>query len=81
MNNEIKKIDKEKSLIRACHTCNKITESFQEIERCAHCSKAFLPLRYFEKIHDFKGKNWQKHFADAEDLEEADLIKGLFVLW
>jgi hypothetical protein len=78
---ETKIIDKEKMLIRACHTCMKITESFQEIERCSHCKKAFLPLRYFEKIHDFKGKNWQKHFEDAHDLEEEDLIKGLFVLW
>ena len=34
-----------------------------------------------EKIHDFKGKNWQKHFEEAHDLEEEDLIKGLFVLW
>jgi hypothetical protein len=79
--NDLKKTDKEKLVIRACHTCTKITESFQEVERCSHCNKAFLPLRYFEKIHDFKGKNWQKHFADASDLEDDDLIKGLFVLW
>jgi len=79
--NDLSKTDKEKLVIRACHSCTKITESLKEIERCSHCQKAFLPLRYFEKIHDLKGKNWQKHFADAEDLHDADLIKGLFVLW
>ena len=79
--NEIKKQDKEKLVIRACQTCTKITESFQEIERCAHCKKAFLPLNYFDKIHDFKGESWKKHFSPAEELEEQDLIKGLFVLW
>lgn len=78
---DLNKIDKEKSLIRACHACSKLTESFQEIERCSHCDKAFLPLRYFEKIHDFKGESWKKHFSDANDLDDEDLIKGLFVLW
>jgi hypothetical protein len=72
---------KVKLIIRACHTCSKITESAQEVERCSHCNKPFLPLRYFEKIHDFKGKSWQKHFSSSEELEEDDLIKGLFVLW
>lgn len=79
--NEIKPAYKEKLLIRACHGCSKITESFQEIERCSHCNKAFLPLRYFEKIHDFKDQNWKKHFSSTEQLEDEDLIKGLFVLW
>jgi len=78
---ELKKQDKEKLLIRACHACTKITESFQEIERCLHCNKSFLPLRYFEKIHDFKGESWRRHFSDADELENEDLIKGLFVLW
>jgi hypothetical protein len=78
---ELKNLDKEKLLIRACHTCMKLTESIHEIERCSHCSKAFLPLRYFEKIHDFKGESWQKHFSPADELENEDLIKGLFVLW
>lgn len=79
--NELKISDKEKMLIRACHSCLKISESFQEIERCLHCKKSFLPLRYFEKIHELKDEKWQKHFSDANDIEEEDLIKGLFVLW
>jgi hypothetical protein len=78
---DVKNVTKEKLLIRACHRCGKLTESFQEIERCAHCNKAFLPLRYFEKIHDFKDESWQKHFSNSDDLEDDDLIKGLFVLW
>jgi hypothetical protein len=79
--NEVNKTDKEKMIIRACHTCSKISEAHQELERCLHCGKAFLPLRYFEKIHDFKGESWKKHFAYADELENEDLIKGLFVLW
>jgi hypothetical protein len=78
---ELKKTDKEKILIRACHTCMKITEAFQEIEKCSHCGKGFLPLNYFEKIHDFKGESWKKHFSPADELDNEDLIKGLFVLW
>lgn len=46
-----------------------------------HCNKAFLPLRYFEKIHAHKEIKFEKHFSLTEELEEEDLIKGLFVLW
>jgi hypothetical protein len=79
--NSLKNIDKEKLLIRACHACLKLNESFQELERCTHCNKAFLPLRYFEKIHQDKDHKWIEHFSSTEHLEEEDLIKGLFVLW
>jgi hypothetical protein len=72
---------KEKTLIRACHSCLKVNESYQELERCAHCNKAFLPLRYFDKIHNNKDMKWDQHFSFSEHLEEEDLIKGLFVLW
>jgi len=78
---EMGKKPQEKTLIRACHACNKISEAHNELERCLHCSKAFLPLRYFEKIHQFKNESWQKHFSSSDELEEDDLIKGLFVLW
>ncbi|HXH74837.1 MAG TPA: hypothetical protein VNJ08_07720 [Bacteriovoracaceae bacterium] len=79
--NALNKISKEKLLIRACHACLKLNESVQELERCSHCNKSFLPLRYFEKIHNDKDLKWQKHFSTTEDIEEEDLIKGLFVLW
>lgn len=75
------KVSKEKLLIRACHSCLKVNESFQELERCSHCNKAFLPLNYFEKIHADKSTKWSGHFASSDQLEEEDLIKGLFVLW
>jgi hypothetical protein len=72
---------KEKTLIRACHSCLKVNESIKELERCSHCNKSFLPLRYFDKIHQDKEAKWENHFSYTEQLEEEDLIKGLFVLW
>lgn len=72
---------KEKTLIRVCHACSKLNESYIELERCTHCKKAFLPLRYFEKIHQCKDMKWENHFSPTDQLEEEDLIKGLFVLW
>jgi hypothetical protein len=80
MKNTILK-SKEKLLIRACHSCLKLNESYQELERCTHCKKSFLPLRYFEKIHQQKELKWENHFSLSEQIEEEDLIKGLFVLW
>ncbi len=77
----IQKPTKEKLIIRACHTCLKINESYQEIQRCLHCNKSFLPLRYFEKIHQNKGQSYTSHFASSDQIEDEDLIKGLFVLW
>lgn len=73
--------NKEKLLIRACHSCLKVNESEKELERCTHCNKAFLPLRYFDKIHQEKDVKWENHFYPTELIEEEDLIKGLFVLW
>lgn len=79
--NGLEKSSKEKNLIRLCHSCVKTCESTHELERCTHCGKSFLPLRYFEKIHAKKNKDWSSHFSASQDLEEEDLIKGLFVLW
>lgn len=76
-----KSLRKEKMLIRACHSCLKVNESYQELERCSHCNKAFLPLRYFEKIHQDKNSTFTSHFASSDQIDEEDLIKGLFVLW
>jgi hypothetical protein len=73
--------NKEKLLIRVCHSCQKLNETLFEAERCSHCDKAFLPLRYFEKIHQDKNEKWENHFSAAEQLDEEDLIKGLYVLW
>lgn len=78
---EIRISTKEKLLIRACHSCLKINESTKELERCSHCNKSFLPLRYFDKIHGDKEAKWETHFYPTDLIEEEDLIKGLFVLW
>lgn len=72
---------KEKKLLRVCHACSKLNESDKELERCTHCEKPFLPLRYFEKIHQHKDQKWEQYFNSIDQLEEEDLIKGLFVLW
>ncbi len=75
------KKSKEKLLIRACHRCLKINESMNELERCSHCKKSFLPLRYFEKVHHAKGPKGENYFYSTELLDDEDLVKGLFVLW
>jgi hypothetical protein len=77
---ELKK-SKEKILIRTCHACLKLNESTKELERCAHCNKAFLPIRYFDKIHHAEESKWENYFYPTDLIEEEDLIKGLFVLW
>lgn len=69
-----------KSFIKQCHCCHFVHESAVEIERCQNCSKSFLPLRYFEKIHDVH-QTYQQLFSTVDQLEEKDLIKGLSVLW
>ena len=80
----MKEVEKKKSaklLLTVCHHCLKVNESTTELERCTHCNKSFLPLRYFEKIHKEKNAKWINNFSRAEELEEEDLVKGLFVLW
>lgn len=77
----LEKVSKEKNLIRLCHSCQNLNESDTELERCQHCKKSFLPLRYFDKIHSKKHQTWSSHFSNTEDIDEEDLIKGLFVLW
>lgn len=82
MKNEIKLYKRPESLIRVCHICLKLNESPNEIEKCAHCQKSFLPLRYFDKIHSQASKsNWSSHFSSIEDIDDKDLILGLFVKW
>ena len=78
---ELQPKTKEKTLIRACHSCLKVNESHRELERCLHCNKSFLPLRYFDKVHAQKDAKWENHFEFSDHLEDEDLIKGLFVLW
>ena len=67
--------------MRVCHACLKLNESDRELERCMHCNKSFLPLRYFEKVHQQKDQKFDQYFAHTDQIEDEDLIKGLFVLW
>jgi hypothetical protein len=72
--------ESKKLFIKQCHSCGKIEEHTKEIERCSYCSKSFLPLKYFEKIHDVH-QQYSELFSSADEIEEKDLIKGLIVLW
>ncbi len=79
---KVKKPLKQDTLIaKACHVCGHYQEAVVEPERCVKCAKAFLPLNYFHKIHAHKGEKFQALFAEGEQLDDADLIKGLYVLW
>ncbi|HLT22200.1 MAG TPA: hypothetical protein VKZ84_02115 [Bacteriovoracaceae bacterium] len=81
MKSESKLYKKSKTLIRACHMCFKLNEATSEIEKCQHCHKSFLPLRYFDKIHAKSKENWSSHFNSIDDIDSKDLIQGLFVVW
>ena len=70
----------QKTFIKVCHKCGMHHQSVVEIERCLQCQKSFLPLKYFQKIHDVH-QNYSELFSTAEELEEKDLIKGLIVIW
>jgi hypothetical protein len=70
-------------IIKMCHVCTQVTESSTEVEKCVCCGKSFLPLNYFNKIHDHQGQkyNFKDLYAESHELEESDLIIGLYVLW
>ncbi|MBL7666259.1 MAG: hypothetical protein JNM93_14075 [Bacteriovoracaceae bacterium] len=70
-----------KVIIKKCHVCGALTESENEIERCAKCNKAFLPLKYFNKIHENQNTQFKDLFSSSEDITDEDLIKGIYVLW
>ena len=81
MKNFIQQDLNDTTIIRKCHKCGQITESHTELDKCANCHKSFLPLNYFSKIHNKEGAQFDRLFANSQDLEEEDLIKGIFVLW
>lgn len=70
----------EKVIVRRCHMCGQLTESHKEQSKCCGCGKAFLPLNYFQKVHD-QNNNFDELFASSNELTEEDLVKGIFVLW
>lgn len=81
MRNEVSKSLKTKLLIKKCHVCGQVTESTVEQEKCVSCGKAFLPLNYFDKVHDHQDVEYKDLFAKSHELHEEELIKGLYVLW
>jgi len=70
----------ERIIVKSCHCCGHSQADVKEVERCEKCFKSFLPLKYFEKIHDVH-QNFSDLFSEADELSEMDLIKGLTVLW
>lgn len=70
-----------KMIIKKCHVCGEIHESFQEVQKCSKCKKSFMPANYFTKVHAKNTKEFQNLFCDAEELFDEDLILGLNVLW
>ncbi|MFW5887461.1 MAG: hypothetical protein ACOCUH_01550 [Bacteriovoracia bacterium] len=72
----------DKILVKKCHVCGEVIESLKEPSKCGSCGKAFLPLHYFEKIHDVKtSDDFMNLFEYCDALHDEDLIKGLQVLW
>ncbi len=71
----------DKVIIKKCHVCGQVAESAKELERCLKCNKAFLPLNYFSKVHDSKSEEYQELFSHCDELEDEDLVVGLYVLW
>lgn len=69
------------TIIKKCHVCGTIHESFEEVQKCKSCKKSFLPTNYFSKVHAKNSKEFQNLFCNAEELDEQDLIFGLHVLW
>ncbi len=70
-----------KLIIKKCHLCGKITEETKEISKCPNCNKSFLPLNYFSKIHAKNSEDFKRLFSNCDELEEKDLIKGLYAIW
>jgi len=83
MKTTVERRKKSVNIIKRCHCCGQVTESATEIDKCVSCGKSFLPLNYFSKVHDHEGKKYEFKdlYAEGHELEEDDLIIGLYVLW
>lgn len=78
---QIEKTTYARVIIKKCHSCSLIVESHKEQEKCCGCNKSFLPLNYFDKVHQNKKQALSELYADSGDIHEEDVIKGLYVLW
>jgi uncharacterized OB-fold protein len=72
---------KGKLLIKKCHLCGTVMESYIERKKCTKCKKSFLPMNYFSKVHAKNSKEFDELFSNSDDMQEEDLIKGISVLW
>lgn len=72
---------KERVIIKKCHVCGQVHETTTELKKCVKCNKSFLPLNYFGKVHATNEKEYENLFAESHELDEQDLIKGIYVLW
>ena len=70
-----------KLIVRRCHKCEETIEAHKEQQKCHHCGKSFLPLNYFVKVHEHDPQKFLELYAEGHELNEDDLVKGLFVLW
>ena len=70
-----------KFIIKKCYICGEISETAREPEKCGCCGKSFLPLNYFAKVHNHSEVEFKYLFSDTSEIEEEDLIKGLYVIW
>ena len=73
--------EKPRVLIKKCHICGHLNEGAEEMQRCSHCNKSFLPLNYFSKVHSDLSDNPRHLFCHCNELAEEDIIRGLYVLW
>lgn len=70
------------NLIKLCHYCNKINESTRELQRCNHCTKSFMPLNYLLQMKEQNStKFFNELYNECKDLNDEDLIKGLYLIW
>jgi len=72
---------KGKLLIKKCHICGALSESFKEEQKCTGCKKSFLPSNYFSKIHAKNSQEFSELFSMSDDMHDDDLVRGLSVLW
>ncbi len=70
-----------KKIIKKCHCCGQLLESQKEQQQCLKCGKSFLPLNYFQKIHDHSGDKYKDLFASGHEINDEDIVKGLYVIW
>ncbi|MCB9061276.1 MAG: hypothetical protein H6622_07125 [Halobacteriovoraceae bacterium] len=73
--------EKVRILIKKCHHCGEVMETMVEPQRCQSCNRSFLPLNYFGKVHANNSQEFYELFSPCNELDEEDLIKGIYALW